>query len=533
MKSYLITLFCIYCMATTYAIDITIPNKSAIVSLIDSSIDIDDYLLRTDNDNNLYMLANNKLYNLSDTSSILVMSLDGNLSITDFFVTHDKNVICAIDSFLFICNQNEEIEPFLQSNVINCHFSLSGRGISYFGKGDTTLFLLSFQQQQQNPIPIFNSPDAINSHIEEDGLYIIATNKELTMYDSEDNMSVSLISSKDSITSVAFGINGSMFYGTTKNLYFVDKELHSIPIANTGVKEILQIENSLIVHFSNNLSVLINNIENYNNLADSIQIIKHGLPISIINYKTTILNNGDSINMTDIYFTSIPGKGLYSIVGTTLISMEPDRLDIPDFSFPDSSYYCEQVVFLSSIITYKSANSILYVNERKKTRGFELNTDSFSIAYASDTSIYVLTKGQVFEFNPRQGKPRIIFTAPVPEDIIMYSVFASDTLVAFDNKLCFKKNKQCQILAELPQKIACIDISMHGIWIGTSDGLYRYNGRNKLICVDEKPIRQILNDGDYLYIITENSSIYRLQRVQNEILSEKNTKSKNRKGNGI
>lgn len=248
-------------------------------------------------------------------------------------------------------------------------------------------------------------------------------------------------------------------------------------------------------------------------------------------YKVTILNDGEEVDLSDVRFYTAKGNGLYAIIGNSLIGMDEERNgDLVEMSIPDSTYIIDEVVILPSLLVCKSDSDILYINERKRLKGYSIDTDNFSIRYASDSTIYILVGDKVFESNPLRGKPKLQFEY-TNHKIIEYMPVGNDVYVATDKQLLLKSKEQLVLLLSMPEPITAINISSHGILIGTMSALFKYNSVGTLQLIDEIPVSQILNDEEFLYIVTYDSSIYRLQRQKEEkspAKSKKKTKSKNR-----
>lgn len=80
------------------------------------------------------------------------------------------------------------------------------------------------------------------------------------------------------------------------------------------------------------------------------------------NYEVTILNNGEEVDLTGIKFGVISGKGLYAMLGNTLVSMDEERSEyVDEFSLPDSTIIIEDMVILPNMFVCKYDSSIYYL----------------------------------------------------------------------------------------------------------------------------------------------------------------------------
>lgn len=235
------------------------------------------------------------------------------------------------------------------------------------------------------------------------------------------------------------------------------------------------------------------------------------------NYEVTILNNGEEVDLTGIKFGVISGKGLYAMLGNTLVSMDDERSEyVDEFSLPDSTIIIEDMVILPNMFVCKYDSSIYYLNKRNNLRGFSIDTDNFSIHYASDSTIFILVGDKVFESNPRKGKPMLKFKYAAQKIIKYMPMCHDEAYVVTENELLIQTQQGLQSLLCMPETITAVNISSHGIFIGTPTKLFKYNDINTLQLIDTLPIAQILNDGEYIYIITTDSTIYRLQRLSEQ-----------------
>lgn len=235
------------------------------------------------------------------------------------------------------------------------------------------------------------------------------------------------------------------------------------------------------------------------------------------NYEVIALNNGEEVDMTSIHFCTLSGRGLFATIGNQMVGMDKERNgDYEILSLPDTTFSINEIVVLPKLVVCKSDSNILYLNQYKRLRGFSLDTEDFHISYASDSSIYIMQSDKVFESKIIKGKPALRFQYE-GHRIIYYMPIKDYAYVVTENQLLLKNEEKLMLLLEMPETINAVNISSHGILIGTSSALFRYDSIGTLQLIVSDPISQILNDGDYLYIITGNSSIYRLQRLNNDI----------------
>lgn len=232
-------------------------------------------------------------------------------------------------------------------------------------------------------------------------------------------------------------------------------------------------------------------------------------------YQVSLINDGEQVDMKGVPFCTLTGKGLFAMIGSTLVGMDSERNGNIELSLPDTTYTIEEVVLSSDLFVCKSDSYIIYVSNHKRMRGFTIDTDSFHIRYASDSTIYIIVNDKVFESNPRRGKPILRFEY-TNHRIIEYMPIENLAYVVTENQILQKRQGQLILLLGMPELIKAVNISSHGILIGTETALFRYDSVGTLQLLEDIPVSQILNDGDFLYIITENSSIYRLQRLNNE-----------------
>ena len=229
-------------------------------------------------------------------------------------------------------------------------------------------------------------------------------------------------------------------------------------------------------------------------------------------YLVSLLNDGEQTDMKDMQFCTIAGRGLFAMVGNSLVGIDEERNgDFQELSLPDSTYTIEEIVLLPDLFVCKSDSNILYINKRKRLHGFSLDTDSFHIRYASDSTIYILVQDKVFETKVRGGAPELRFEYS-NHKILEYQPVLHNVYVVTEEQLLIKTDEKLVLLLNMPEPIKAVNISSHGILIGTQSALFCYDSVGTLRLIEEIPVHQILNDGDYLYVISEDSSIYRLQR---------------------
>ena len=109
------------------------------------------------------------------------------------------------------------------------------------------------------------------------------------------------------------------------------------------------------------------------------------------NYQVTILNDHDEVDLTGIKYCTIYDEGIFAMVGHTLISMDEERIKkVEEFALPDSTIVIDETVFLPELFVCKADSHIYYLNKRNHLRGFTIDTDDFSIRYASDSTIFIL-----------------------------------------------------------------------------------------------------------------------------------------------
>ncbi len=233
-------------------------------------------------------------------------------------------------------------------------------------------------------------------------------------------------------------------------------------------------------------------------------------------YDVFQMNDGEKLDMSDFRFGIVPSKGLFCSVSKQLIPLDRERnkdeqiIDIPD----TTAFPVEEFVVLPRMVVFKSGKVVIYLPEgAKRLRSFGIDTDDFHIRYATDSTIYMLVNDKVFEMNPLKGAPTLRCHY-VGHHILEYKVCKEGAYVVTEDELLQQADGILTLLVGLPETITAADISEHGILIGTSSALFRYEDIGTLEVIDNLPIREIFSDGDYLYIITQDSSIYRLQRVQ-------------------
>lgn len=436
-------------------------------------------LLRVDPEGNVYGLSDNSCIRFAD--STLLFSLPPEICVRDMQCIGEDKFLLAVDSTIVFYRHGEDIPHLL------CY---ADAPITAFWADSTGC--------------------------------ITASGRKLTFYTNDGNKCL-LHQATDTLTALVQSDEGLLFYGTQSSLYVLDSTLHAIPVIDKGVRHLAAIENQLLISFIDSTEAVLTNIDGYVPLTDSICSLRGKLPITLENYTTTVLNDGDSADMRDMTFAVLPSHGLFAVIQNHFISMESQD-SYPEYAFPDTTYAIDEVVFLPTIAVYKSFNNLLYVNEQQRTRGFAFDTDSFHIAQASDTSVYLLTKGAVWECNPRRPVPHIVTRTIPDEQVIRFMPLNQDTLVITEHVLYTISGSGPKLMLSLSTEITTAYAGPHGIWIGTKNGLYRFTKKEGLLQVAQMSVRQILNDGNSLYVISDNGTIYRLQGR----IHKKNKPHKNR-----
>lgn len=247
----------------------------------------------------------------------------------------------------------------------------------------------------------------------------------------------------------------------------------------------------------------------YQNTTAAIQADSMSINLATTNgYKLNLLNRDNYSCFEGMRFGVFPFHGLYGVMNNSVVGMDYSRNgQLVELALPDS-IEIEEFVFLKESSVFKSGKILFSLNKELQLQKRYFDTDTFSIALHTDSTLLLYYKGSVFDYNPiTDNIERLICLGNYR--IINCSYTNIDKFfVVTEHYVAMKRNGTLYPLAKLPEKIVTADLSPQGFFIGTETGLYELTERGDMYKLLETPISQILDDFEVTYIITNKGEIF-------------------------
>lgn len=507
-----LALFSITCKAVN---DSTIvyflqPNGVEYETLFQSKDIRGTYCLRQGPSTDMYIIKNGLCMQYSDSTQPAI-AFPPDFTLNDIYWIDNK--ICFFSdssSIYFVTPKMETPDVLLSTDMSELQFRPGSKGIYYYQNKDNKLFFFPFENESPRLINEFD--DVINDvKVENGSTCYIAFGDKIAML-TADNTFVPIFKASEKITAVEVGIKDEVYFGTEHSLFYIDALANHFEITNQGVKQLLFNNGILYVIHTDNSAVCIKNTLRFNQLSDSIVASRNESLFTSKNYKIECINDSKDNDLSDISCGVISGQGLYGIIGNELIGLDVEKNKIIEGISLPADKYVDQFVFTNDGLLLKTDSVLWGIQTDGAITTYFIENGQFNIDYKNNSTITILYENSIFEYIPSTQDLNLIETIP-SSIIVKYFEINNDTkLLILDNGIYLKQNSEFQTLLNFPVQIVTADVSVCGIFFGTKKGLYEYIEPGKIKCLMEKPVKQILSDGNSVYIVTENGDIYRIQK---------------------
>ena len=228
-----------------------------------------------------------------------------------------------------------------------------------------------------------------------------------------------------------------------------------------------------------------------------------------------------------------PQHELYLLTGTACLNFF--NANAPTFAFPPSFKVTGMSWMDSGDCLFSDSSSVYYRNKECDTVLTLLSTEMNDIHFdSSQYGIYYYdSKGTELRFfsYPRAEAKTI---CKFPNPISSIAVLDENCFIAYGGNVCMiSKNQEYVSLFKIKSPVTSLAIGSEGdLFYGTSDGLFYYNGEDFQYPIINKGVQELLVDGDNLYIIFNDWSSAKIERVSayrkiaDSIIKKKETENK-------
>lgn len=214
-------------------------------------------------------------------------------------------------------------------------------------------------------------------------------------------------------------------------------------------------------------------------------------------------------DVSDIPLGIIPGQGLCAALGSKIVGLDVTRNDsFKEIALEDSTVVIDEFVITEKYMAFHSDNSIFWNTSNRGFDGIMFNDNLFSIALATDSTLFVIRKldNEIFEIDLKSKSS--LWSTRFDEPIVSVFRIGQDIVLVSSYKIALFVNGEWNILHNHPIEIVSSAITPYGIFFGTSDALWRIHGVDEIQYIARGAISHILFDRDILYIVDNESNVY-------------------------
>ena len=249
----------------------------------------------------LYLISGNICLNYYNQES-QVYAFPPSFNATDVFWLNDEGCLFSDSSSVYYRDgECDSVFCLIHTDMNDIRFRASNYGIYYYDSNGTDLWFFSYPRAES--IFVCRFPNSISGIDVMDDICFIAYGGDVGMISRNQEYSA-LFKVPTTISSLAVGEDGSLFYGTENGLFYYDCEERQYPIiANHGVRELLIEGDELYIIFRDGSSAKLKGISAYKEIADEIEKLNnHEKDYSDnINEKRMLLMNGQIEQLLSFY----------------------------------------------------------------------------------------------------------------------------------------------------------------------------------------------------------------------------------------
>lgn len=290
----------------TYASDVKclLPEGTRFELLIKSGQLDNPYHLFIGPRHELYLLTGTACMNFFNTNAP-TFAFPPSFKITGLSWMDSGDCLFSDSSSLYYRNEEcDTVLTLLSTEMNDIHFDSSQYGIYYYDSKGSELRFFSYPKAEATTICKF--PNPISSIAVLDENCFIAYGGNVCMI-SKNQEYVSLFKIKSTVTSLAIGCEGDLFYGTSDGLFYYNGQDCQYPIINNGVQELLIDGDNLYIIFSDWSSARIEGVPAYRKIADSI-IKKKESENKTLERGELCLSNGEIEQALQLYNATIESE---------------------------------------------------------------------------------------------------------------------------------------------------------------------------------------------------------------------------------
>ncbi len=470
-----------------------------------------DYLLRKGPQGEVFMICNGVCFGIEQGNTPAI-AFPPDFHLSDICWADSTICIFANPSNIFCVTANTEI-PLNLCNVEIDHlqFRMGNNGLFIFQPGNPMLFFLSYDKQELQQIHKFNH-GITDIKVENGENVYVANGKNIDVLMS-DGIMMPLFKSSNHINAIEIGNRDEIYIGTDNCLYYYDSTLRLIEIMQLGVKQLLKTDSTLYVAHTDYSITRIDNIGEYNAVSDTIAEKESQHIKTTKGYELEKIITPDELHLNGIRVNVLPHQGLYGIVNNKLIGLDPSKNSIIEELSIEDSLVIDNFACTRDGIVIQSDTTLAFCDFNGNMIRHTTDTNQFSIEAFTDSTILLIQGHNAFEYNPITAYYKRIETEP-NDTIVSFTFMSSQNqrlLITTKGILLKEKGKQVNYLHQFNSHINTAKISACGIFYGTDNGLFEYNtSKGTIRQLLHEPILKVLDDGDSIYIVCQNGTVYRI-----------------------
>lgn len=205
----------------------------------------------------------------------------------------------------------------------------------------------------------------------------------------------------------------------------------------------------------------------------------------------------------------IPGQGLCTAIGNKIVGLDADRNDrFKEIILKDSTVTIDGFTVIGNHLVFRSDKSIIWNTLDDTMDGITFADKEFSIAPASDTTLFVIhhPEKELFEISLKNKKS--LWSSRMDEPVVTLTRIGRDIVTVTTRHIALFIDGEWNIMHTHPVDITSAAFTSHGIFFGTSDALWRLHGPDEIEHVATGNVSCLLSDGDRLYVIDGENNVY-------------------------
>lgn len=231
-----------------------------------------------------------------------------------------------------------------------------------------------------------------------------------------------------------------------------------------------------------------------------------------VSAEVEIVINAGEYDFNIMPVASLGSMGAFGALGNKITALEDDGdgFNVRMFTLPDT-INIEEFFFLPDKIVLKHRNNVLWVTLEGSFDGFCFADDEFHVAYASDTTLFVIRPDAytISEFS--MSKKDLMRIYRFTESPLSVGLIDSSMVAVTTNTLYFvSQDNESVILHHHPLPINCAAVTPLGTFFGTDDALWRLVGVDEIEHIASGSVNRIFGSGRILYLIDTSGNLYKL-----------------------